>query len=156
MSTTRRIGIALAAVALLGACGTSQPAPTVTVTQTAEAPAPASPDTATVAGLYSTFLREFKPLTDEFVTAASASDYAGAADILEQIGTKASEGLALPDLGIPTVDAEWAAAMQDYMTCAAIGAPAIRSMDATGMTQATVYLNRATGHIKNINAALTS
>lgn len=165
------VAAAIAAASVLAGCG-GVVAPTVTVTESSTraqssapapdpttdtptpTPEPSTPDLSETAALYQAFSGELAGLMGTFSDQATAGLVDDAADTLEELGTKAQEGLDLPDTGIPGVDSEWDAAMKDYAAAARIGVPAIRNLNVAGMNKATSYIQKGTDHISAATAAL--
>ena len=117
-------------------------------------PEESTPDLAGTAMLYQAFSTEMAELMGTFSDQASAGLVDDAADTLEELGAKAQEGLALPDIGLTNVDREWDAAMNDYITAARIGVPAIRNLNVSGMNKATTYIQKGSAHITTATTML--
>ncbi len=157
---------ATAAAAVLAACGgtvgptitiTAAPSsstPTVAAETPTPTPEPSTPDMAEIGQRYQQFTVEMSTLMGTFADQATAGLVDDAADTLEELGAKAQEGLDLPDIGLTNVDREWDAAMNDYITAARIGVPAIRNMNASGMNKATAYIQKGSAHITTATTML--
>jgi outer membrane murein-binding lipoprotein Lpp len=148
-----RIRIAAAALTLTALAGcSSTPVTTTPVTVTQEAP---TTDVADVASMYRQWTTDYQVMIDEFTDAADNADFAGTAAALIRVGEHAQAGKDLPDLpGLPAVNREWDAAMDDLITASEVGAPALLARDIEGIQTATTYIGRSSVHIKAATAAL--
>ena len=111
-------------------------------------------DVSAVAAEYQPFLADFTSLLQEAGAKSNAGDLVGTAALLTQVGQKAQEGKTLPAFGIPGVDTEWSAAMDDFITASQVGVPAMLSGDQAGIAQAASYIERATAHLNAATASL--
>lgn len=127
--------------------------PTTAEPTTPEPPAEPTIDTDAVAE-YLSFATDMSAMLTAFSDAAQNEDYDTAALSLGIVGQMAQTGLDLPSIGIPEIDDEWDAAMNDLKTASEIGVPAINNRDAGTLEIAAQYLSDATDHIVIVGSAL--
>lgn len=162
-TSTKSTAAALITVLALAGCSKSGTTPSTTTSAASPAPSTAiqspaqssaQPSTATSApsntaalDQYQVWTRRYYALARQFMNAASAGDFTKAANTLELIGAHAKQGKALPTIGSAAGDEEWHNAMDDLMSAAAIGAPAIRAHDTDKLLDAVELISQAGDHI---------